>query len=101
MSTDELTECAGCHRLTPTVSGRCPQCWHPKTQLGLPAARTRRSSVFDFDPFDLWSLSWIPVPLGLLVSAAGMLADSSVLIVVGLAVIFARLLGALIPWDIW
>jgi hypothetical protein len=44
--------CEGCHRITPTVHGKCPNCWFEKEPSAIPATRRYKAFLWDdfFDP---------------------------------------------------
>jgi hypothetical protein len=104
MTGDELTECAGCHKVTPTIQGRCPNCWYEKNARVIPRARRYRPDWWDLDSFDLWDpflWSWIPVPLGVVLVLLGVVAGSPVLLILGGCMLVLRLTGIFLPWDLW
>ena len=100
---DQRSECNGCHRLTPTIGGRCPECWYAKSPSMTRAPRRhRRFPVAEpldlLDPF-LWS--WLPVPLGVVMVVVGLVLASPPLIGVGAVLCLLRIGGAFVPWDPW
>jgi hypothetical protein len=100
MSGDELTECAGCHKTTPTIHGRCPNCLHPKTAAGIAPARRYRPSLLDFDVDELWaavSWGWLPIPIGIALVLVGLLLDAPALLVIGGALVALRFITAVLP----
>jgi hypothetical protein len=101
MPGDQLTECVGCHKATPTINGRCPNCWAPKTRAGVVPSNRHYASVFTFDVEDPFLWTWLPVPIGLILLVLGLVLDAPVLLVIGGGMVALRFAGAVLPWDTW
>ena len=96
MTPDELTMCEGCHQLTKTVVGKCPNCWYQKQPSMVKTKRRHRPSAWNLDEFDLLDFGWFLVSwsTGLAVLVVGLLIDAPVLIFVGAVLLAIRLFGA-------
>jgi hypothetical protein len=97
---EELSNCPGCGRYTPTIMGKCPSCWYMKNPGAVQRPRRYKPRPWDDDDL-LWSLSallsWVPVAVLL---TLGLLLDSSTLLVIGAGLGALRWLGPL-AFDYW
>jgi hypothetical protein len=99
VTVEELTECPGCHRATPTIGGLCPECWYPKRPAAVPKRGRYRAALFDIDDFDLfdpWLWTWLPVPIGLVLLVLGLVIDAPVILLVGAGLTALRIAGAFV-----
>lgn len=98
MASDDVTACPGCHKATPTVNGRCRDCWYPKNPSRVPEPPRYRPYLFDLDWDDLvggW-IWWLPAPAGLVTLLVGVVAGSTLLVAIGAGVAALVLLSALL-----
>jgi hypothetical protein len=92
---DETSMCPGCHKSTPTVLGKCPNCWYVKQSSAAPARRRYKPLWFDWDENDVFDFVWFWVwwSPGAVALVLGLLLDVPALIVVGGSLLALRLLG--------
>ena len=89
---DNRTVCDGCGRATPTIHGRCPNCWHVKQPVAVAAvsaprpagdqSRSRSTRLGD----EILELLWFAPGLALL-AVALVAGGDGVLIVIALVLL--------------
>ena len=91
--------CPNCGRLTPTIGGRCPECWFAKHPEHLPAENPYKPRIFDdIGGIGLRVLLLTP---GLTVTLIGVAIGSRTVLIIGgvvmaICAVFIRgLLGSL------
>ncbi len=91
---ENRSECAGCGRITPTIHGRCPACWHVKELAFAPApsSRGQRESLGTRVSDGLLELLWFAPGLALLLVAV-IAGDNGVLLVIALVLLFGGTIG--------
>ncbi len=97
---DQLTDCRGCGEATPTINGKCPNCWHAKTNLRRVSTRRYNPNLLDRlfdDPSDSFLLSWLPVPTGVILLIVGIAIDAPALLALGGVLVALRLAVTLLP----
>jgi hypothetical protein len=91
---ENRTVCGGCGRMTPTIHGRCPSCWHVKhVTPSQPAPAGRREEGLSTRLGDgLLELLWFAPGLALLLIAL-IAGDSGVLLVIALVLLLGGVIG--------
>ena len=89
----ETTVCDGCGRMTPTIHGRCPACWHVKEAAlaASPAVKPPRGLSIQLGD-QLLELLWFIPGLALLLIAL-ITADDGVLLLLGLVLLLGGGVG--------
>ncbi len=90
---EQRTECDGCGRITPTIHGRCPACWHVKEAAlaASPAVKAPRNLSIRVGD-QLLELLWFVPGLALLLVAV-LAGDDGVLLVIALVLLLGGGIG--------
>lgn len=91
---ENRTVCDGCRRVTPTIHGRCPSCWHVKQAAPAPVPRTggHPESLTARVGDGLLELLWFVPGLALLLIAL-LAGDDGVLLVIALVLLLGGSIG--------
>jgi hypothetical protein len=87
-SVQEADYCDGCGKMTVTVHGRCPNCWHEKRLDRVPRRESRQKSVAELFGDGLGELAWFLPGVALIVLAIVVFGDD-ILLAIGLLVLLS------------